>query len=127
MKIPGIVFLITGIILSFVSSHINKTNDSASLTIFILIGYLFIAYGAAKMIINYILKKDRKAEDSSIKKNNLPENLQTHPKLKQEYQTSRNNPAPVQNAYSYTGYCSNCGTPMRSVNKFCHICGTRQQ
>lgn len=117
-KIPGIAFLALGLVLFFISRTMGK------LAVFVYVGYIFIAYGSAKVIINYILKKD-KSGGFIRKDKRLPEDLGN------EMQGTRNNArrdkGKAHGLLGYIGYCQGCGTPMRKINLFCHRCGLRQQ
>lgn len=69
--IPSFVFIILGIMFSFVSLYINSLHDTTSLTLFVYVGYLFMAYGIARMLISYILKSDKSEKRSH--KGELPD------------------------------------------------------
>lgn len=118
-KIPGYLFLILGLIVSIASSVINKKE----LTIFVYIGYLFIAYGAAKILISLILKNEK--HDNKEKQLQVPEAVRNNPQLRKEYQQKFGKIA--KDMQGYVGYCPSCGTPMRGINIFCHRCGRRLQ
>jgi len=115
-KIPGVVFLVMGLVMVIASSYINKVQDSNSLSFFIWIGYLFLAYGAAKVLIDFVLSRDKMERKLSER---LPEEA-NKPSIRREYKKKFNN------MYGYIGYCPKCGTPMRRINIFCHRCGMRQ-
>ena len=101
-KIHGIVYLITGIFVAVASYEISY----GKLYVFFYIGLLFIIYGIAKTIIEFI-NKDKKKEVNSpnIHKNQL--NQFKHP-LKQQYKR-----------------CPNCGNVARGYDNFCPRCGNR--
>ncbi len=118
-KIPGYVFMIIGGLLSLISFSVNKSQNSNSLTIFIYVGYLFMAYGVARVLINFILKNE-KSRDKKIKANELPEDLKIMDKTSKMLTGKKD-------LYGYIGYCPKCGTPMRRINVFCHRCGLKQK
>ena len=112
-KIPGIAFLALGLVLFFISRTMGK------LAVFVYVGYIFIAWGSAKVIINYILKKD-KSEKGIRKDKRLPDQQLAEDAGRQITNKKHD-------LHGYIGYCQGCGTPMRKINFFCHRCGLRQQ
>jgi hypothetical protein len=130
VKIPGYVFIGFGAILSISSYFINLSNGKNSLTMFIYLGYLFIAYGVAKLLINFILKPEKKSVSGpNFFGRSLPEqdnaNMSKESNLRTQ-QPPKLNPQQKNDLYSYTHQCRKCGTPMRRINIFCHRCGMKQ-
>jgi len=119
-KIPGVVFVLIGVLFSFFSHYINKLQKTNSLTLFVYVGYGFIAYGVAKVVIGYILKKDKKGESEDAFKDQLPEEESTS-------QIVAAKKAHKSDLFGYIGYCPRCNTPMRKINRYCHRCGVRQK
>lgn len=112
-KISGVVFLVIGLVVFLTSKYTN-------MTFFVYVGLLFIAFGSARLVIKYILKKDKKSDKFDTK---LPENLNdfsTRSGQQQPNNTTRND------MYGYIGYCPTCQTPMRKINNYCHRCGMKQ-
>lgn len=143
-KISGWVFLSIGILLSTVSFYINNSQGINSMTLFIYFGYLFIAYGIAKIAVKFIMNKEKSRGNSNKQlpeisnnknsrnkvfsqnttNNNYKNNVQSNNKLNNKTSVSSQNKN--NDLYGYIGYCSRCGTPMRKINIFCHRCGTKQ-
>ncbi len=147
VKISGWVFVGIGLLFSGMSYYINFAQKTNSMTIFLYLGYLFLAYGIAKVLVNYIMRRDKSEknankqlpESNDIKwhRNNDTKN-KTHAKQNQASNTNRNNLNQPQNQNNpsnsnpkdmngYIGYCPRCGTPMRNVNSYCHRCGMKQE
>ncbi len=99
-KIPGIAFIITGMIISGTSYYLNKIRDSNSLRIFVIIGFLFIIYGLFKIIL-------KKAIDLG--------------KPKKHY---KHTPEYYQKHHTYK-FCPKCGSKLRETFNFCYNCGER--
>ncbi|MCB9358811.1 DUF308 domain-containing protein [Candidatus Woesearchaeota archaeon] len=120
-KISGFVFILIGVLFSFMSFYLNGLQGTKSLTVFIYIGFAFIAYGVAKVVINFILRKDKRKsadrrlpeEDGSVPSAPNLDNLPNDGNRKKDL-------------YGYIGYCRKCGTPMRGINIYCHRCGLKQ-
>lgn len=142
-KIPGFVFIVIGVLLTAVSFYINKSQRTNSLEIFVYVGYIFIAYGLAKIIIRYILGKgnpkvldgkelpddvDGTVKAQKLDQRNLNvEHHKTEPIIaEQKMPHEQRIHEPKMGMYGYIGYCTRCGTPMRKINRFCHRCGLRQ-
>jgi len=138
VKISGWVFLIIGGIFSGTSLFINTSQKTNNMNLFLYFGYLFIAYGIAKILISYISGKDK--NEKNIKKrlpenNNKPfgeirkesknNNQQVHHHINNTHQSQNNIPS-SKDSNGYIGYCSRCGTPMRNLNVYCHRCGMKQ-
>jgi hypothetical protein len=146
-KISGWVFLSIGILLTTLSFYINSSQRTNSMTVFIYLGYLFIAYGIAKVAVKFIMNKDKPNKNSNkqlpevnnnqfsrnknISKNipnpNYRSNIQNNNKININ-KSNINSQTRSQNndLYGYIGFCSRCGTPMRKINIYCHRCGNRQ-
>ncbi len=141
VKISGWVFLSIGGLFSGLSLYINKSQKTNSMTMFLYFGYLFIAYGIAKILVSYIMRKDSKSTNkqknrhklSKAKVNRKNSNNQHLPSYNTEnqYQSSQGkvdgkNSNNNQTKDGYIGYCKRCGTPMRELNTYCHRCGMKQ-
>lgn len=50
MEIPGLLFVIIGVLVSGLSVYINVSQDSAAMTLFIIAGTILIAWGIVKII-----------------------------------------------------------------------------
>jgi hypothetical protein len=136
-KISWIVFIIIGALFSIGSHIVNNMQENDSLTIFIYIGYLFIGYGVAKLVVVYILGKNNNVKDAFDDR--LPENggmpkIESSKDIKRNYNNIpsnkndfSNNNSSKNSLYGYIGYCSRCATPMRNLNRYCHRCGLRQE
>lgn len=116
-KIHGIVYLIIGIIMFGVSFVINKTHNNSTLTLFIYVSYIFMAVGIAKLIVNYIMNKNKKDVGDVNIDNTVP---QFKPLTDNKSNNTKNN------LFGYIGVCPNCSTPMRRINVYCHRCGRKQ-
>lgn len=119
-KIPGIAFVLIGVLLTAMSYYINNLQGTNSLNMFIYVGYIFIAYGIAKILIAYITKKGKSDDLFNKKKDGqLPdeESLNEVVERKKHHKTD---------LYGYIGYCRKCNTPMRGINRYCHRCGLKQ-
>ena len=132
-KIHGIIYLIIGIVLTIVSSVVNNAQNTKSMTLFIYLGYLFIAIGAAKLIIGYVLKKDKNEKNTNRQLPDYEQNLQNDPKTYEQYRHQKEQRRSHQaetggrpDLYGYIGYCPTCNTPMRRINIYCHRCGKKQ-
>ncbi|MFT4343666.1 MAG: hypothetical protein ACMXYE_02870 [Candidatus Woesearchaeota archaeon] len=151
--LSGYVFIGVGLLFSVVSYYGNRMQDSNALTIFIYVGYLFIAYGFAKLGVKYILGKKDSSKKNLKKTSPLPPHVsQSAPNSSGENASGGQNrvssPSPsvprapqhdssshVQSVHhsahpthtsGFVGHCRSCGTPMRAVNVFCHRCGLKQ-
>ena len=101
-KVHGIVYLIIGIFVAIASYKINYDK----LYVFFYIGLLFIIYGVAKIIIDYINKDEKKqVVPPNINKNQLNQFRQ-----------------PVKQLYKR---CPNCGNVARGYDNYCPRCGNR--
>lgn len=118
-KIPGWVLILIGSGMALLSYFINKSQNTNGLTIFIYVGYLFIAYGVARVTIGFILKNEQSKIDKSFDKQ-LPEDLRISDN------TSKTLSGKKHDLYGYIGYCPKCNTPMRRINIYCHRCGMKQ-
>ncbi|MFT4303107.1 MAG: hypothetical protein ACMXYG_00950 [Candidatus Woesearchaeota archaeon] len=121
-KIPGSIFIIIGILFSFLSFYLNNLQGTTSLTVFIYVGYLFIAYGVAKVIIAIIMRKEK----SPTKDKRLFDDSEGIPDAPNLDSDRRNNTKVKMDLYGYIGYCPKCSTPMRKINIYCHRCGLKQ-
>jgi len=119
-KIPGIAFVLIGILFTAMSYYINNLQDTNSLNAFIYVGYLFIAYGIAKILIAYITKKGKSDELFNQKKGSQ---LPDEESLNEVVERKKHHKVDL---YGYIGYCRKCKTPMRGINRYCHRCGLRQ-
>ena len=91
-KIHGIIYLIIGFFVSAVSWKINYQR----LQFFFYIGLILIIYGVARIVIEFINKKEKKE---------IPQN-----KLNPKLQYKR---------------CITCGNTARGFDNFCSRCGAR--
>ena len=141
VAIPGYVFIIIGVLFTAVSYYVNSSQGIASLTVFIYIGYGFIAYGLAKVIVRYVMHQKGKQGIDVTKpmtpKHNPPVGTVHHhaPPSQAQHQMkphAHQHPTHQQAQHKahvppgYVSVCSGCGTPMRAVNIYCHRCGMRQ-
>lgn len=144
-KISGWIFLGIGILFTGLSFYVNSAQNTNSMTIFIYLGYAFIAYGIAKILVKYIMKKNKnekklnkelpedktkwhrnnqKNNSNKHSQNNI--NMNSHNSNQNTNNHIKNNPE-SNDMNGYIGLCARCGTPMRKVNVYCHRCGMKQQ
>jgi len=127
VKVHGGVFLALGVLFSGLSFFVNSAQNTNSLTIFIYIGYLFMAYGIAKLLVQYVLKP-KQNNSARIKRPQAYQAAQQQlggQPVQHNHTQQRavhNTPLPP----GYIGRCSKCGTPMRQMNIYCHRCGQKQ-
>lgn len=149
VAIPGYVFIVIGVMFAAVSTYVNRSQNITHLTIFVYIGYGFIAYGLAKLVVKYIMKQKGKQSPDAVKpipsaQNTSTGTAQHHaarhpPPVSSSHTQQQAHSHPQQQQHSthhqhhkahvppgYVGVCSGCGTPMRAVNLYCHRCGMRQ-
>jgi len=101
-KIHGLVYIIIGLFVGIASWRINYEK----LYVFYYAGLFLIAFGVAKLLINFIQGKSK--EKTEVKK-----------PVHQHYGQLRQNP---NRQYKY---CSRCGNVMRAYDNFCSKCGAR--
>jgi len=92
VKIHGIIYILIGIFISIASYFVN-VND---LYIFFYAGMFFVAYGIAKIVLNFIMGQKEQQKQQQIQK--------TH----QSYRK-----------------CHRCGNIARLTDRFCARCGTK--
>lgn len=97
-KIHGVVYIILGLFVSIASYKINYDK----LYPFFYIGFLFVIYGVAKILISFINKEEKKG---FVNKQNPNQFRQT---AKQQYKR-----------------CRTCGNVARASDNFCPRCGAR--
>ncbi len=101
VKIHGAFYLTVGIVVLFYTHYVENKIGSGRLRFFVLVGYLFLVIGIAKILIWFInRKKETKGELGYI--GNKPQNVKNH-----------------------LGYCPRCRTPLRGNENFCYFCGQR--
>ena len=101
-KIPGIIYLIIGIFVAVASYEISYNK----LYFFFYIGLIFIVYGVARIVIEFINKgEEKKVNSPNMRRNQLNQVKQT---LKQQYKR-----------------CPNCGNVARGYDNFCARCGNK--
>ncbi len=94
-KIPALVYLLVGALVSYVSLRIG-----ANFTFFFYVGLVFIGVGLAKLLIGFVLRKKETKNEKKVEQ-------------KSEKQTP------------HIRYCPRCRSACRMFDYFCWRCGTR--
>ena len=101
-KIHGLIFIISGLVMSIISLNVKYEK----LYLFFYIGILFIIMGTAKMIYNAVQAKQKKAP------------IANHRRLGQQGSVNQYTQNQLKN-------CQRCGNISRIHHNFCSRCGAR--
>jgi len=107
-KIGGLWFLLLGIAMIWFSLFIQSKNDSAKMSLFIIVGSVFIMIGTFKLIKKIILKDIKTPVQNQQRSQN--QSQQQNPFQRQQPQIIR---------------CPNCGARNYATNPFCSYCKMR--
>lgn len=97
VKIHGIIYILLGIFVA-IASYLIDRND---LSVFVYVGMFFIAFGVAKIVLNFITgqKEEQKSGQTMQRKPNIhPQNFKK---------------------------CHRCGNVSRLTDRFCARCGNK--
>ena len=103
-KIHGLVYIVTGFLVSSISWKINY----AKMFLFFYIGIVFILIGIVRLVLT--LKEDKEETKTQLVQKNLRQNFQIHQQNIQKQHYKR---------------CQRCGTIARIHDNFCSRCGAR--
>ena len=95
VKIHGLVYILIGIFVA-IASYLIDRND---LSVFLYVGMFFIAFGVAKIVIQFIMgQKEQQKPQAAQRANIHPQNFKK---------------------------CQRCGNISRLTDRFCARCGNK--
>lgn len=98
MKIPSLVYIILGIVISVFSNFVSQRTENNGIIIFFYVGIGFVIFGVFKLILGFVLRDKEKPVQ------------QKKPKTIQNKSIIR---------------CHVCQAKHYSNSNYCHLCGTK--
>ena len=100
MKLPGIVFIVVGLVMAFFTSFVNSRVEGSSITIFFYVAFGFVIYGFFKLVTAFILRDKTPRPTTIIPPHKIP----------------------IERTIVK---CPICMTKHYSNSNFCHLCGAK--